>query len=643
MRTTHRSGSTLAGILLSGAALAPIAQASETRSSTNADDEANRSIAFTNANHEELPSRKLNVGLGQGGTVVPGGETVSFITYWNYDREVAFSSVRIFKASDKNLSSPLADIPFTREQGAEWQMPETGSGEFIYVLRVYNQSGLYDETYPKSLKRGAVKARDIDPEHLQNQIKSVDNTAVQNIQITPRIRVKTATRVATDKVQAEASKVVEDHIVTAPSAPSVKPSLDNASSALDDGVQKTVPSEAKPDLTAELDPIPEAPATRILVGETYWSDAVSAAKPDRESDDVLRQSDIHVSFDGLDVQPLLNVGLVGGGTSVAPGSGIQFQTYWNYSEFIDRAQVEVYDPSDKYIAAPIATLLVDPVTGRADWTVPAYRRTDGYTYVLRVFDKDGQSDLTDAKHLAIVSETQSLEDAPNMTGPIYGEDATARRNIDVRGGAITVSGTRFMGTKAETLSVRGKPVLTDADGSFAIQEIMSPGEHDVSVRYKTSDGRVVRTTKSAEIPESEMFFVALGDLTVGTRSSEGRALLEASGEDFEETYVTGRGAFYLKGKIQGRYLLTASMDTTEDDIDNLFSNLSDKDPQSILRRVDPDRYYPVYGDNSTYIEDAPTQGRFYVRLEDGDDHVVWGNFFTDVTDTEFAQIDRSAR
>ncbi|MEL6665971.1 MAG: TonB-dependent receptor [Pseudomonadota bacterium] len=640
MRTTHRSGSTLAGILLSGAALAPIAQASETRSSSNADDEANASIAFSDAQHEALPSRKLNVGLGQGGVFAPGGETVSFMTYWNYDREIAFSSVRIFKASDTRLSSPVADIPFTRETAAEWQMPEGGNGEFIYVLRVYNQSGLYDETRPKLLKRGAVKALDTSLEHLQNQIKSEDNTAVQNIQITPRFRVKSETRVATDKVQVEASKVVEADSITVPSSPSVKPTLEAPSTAPDDEVEKSVPTEAKPDLTAELDPVPEAPATRILVGETYWADAVSAEKPDRESDDLLRQSDIHVSFDGLDVQPLLNVGLVGGGTSVVPGAEIQFQTYWNYSAFIDRAQIEVYDPTDQYISAPVAVLLVDSVTGRADWTVPAYRRTDRYTYVLRVFDEAGQSDLTDTKNIALVTETESLENAPNMTGPIYGEDATARRNIDVRGGAITVSGTGFTGTKAETLSVRGKPVKTDPDGSFAIQEIMRPGEHDVAVRYKTADGKVVRTTKSAEIPESEMFFIALGDLTVGTRSSEGRALLEASGEDFEETYVTGRGAFYLKGKIQGRYLLTASMDTTEDDIDNLFSNLSDKDPQSILRRVDPDRYYPVYGDNSTYVEDAPTQGRFYVRLEDGDDHVVWGNFFTDVTNTEFAQIDR---
>ncbi|MEO1660667.1 MAG: TonB-dependent receptor [Pseudomonadota bacterium] len=621
MRTNNRSGSTLAGILLSGAALAPIAQASETGFKDASDENVQALSSYDGVGRTSLPTRKLNVGLSTGGKHAAAGQPVEFTTFWNYDREVAFSSVRIFEASDKYLSNPVADITFTRDRGAKWQMPEDGSGDYVYVLRVYNQVGLYDETHPQALKRGAKRAPEKDSAAIRAAIVSADNTAVQNIQITPRFRVNVPTKIA---AAATATAPVA-RAEPLPPTPSLKPEID-------------VESAAKPQPAPEM--LADAPATRILVGASYWESAVSAAKPDRESDDQLRQSDIHISFDGLDAQPLLNVGLTTGGASVVPGSEIQFETYWNYDHFIERAQVEIYDPIDPFISAPIAVLLVDPVTGRANWTVPAYRRAERYSYVLKVFDTNGKFDETDPKHLALVAETKSLETAPSLTGPIYGEDATARRNIDIRGGAVTVSGTGFTTIKAETLFVRGKPVKTDADGSFAVQEILPPGTHDVLVRYKDSDGRVTRTTKSAEIPENEMFFVALGDLTVGTRSSEGRALLEASGEEFEDTYVTGRGAFYLKGKIQGRYLLTASMDTTEDDIDNLFSNLSEKDPQSVLRRIDPDRYYPVYGDNSTYVEDAPTQGRFYVRLEDGDDHVVWGNFFTNVTDTEFAQIDR---
>ncbi|MEL6956061.1 MAG: flagellar motor protein MotB, partial [Pseudomonadota bacterium] len=85
---------------------------------------------------------------------------------------------------------------------------------------------------------------------------------------------------------------------------------------------------------------------------------------------------------------------------------------------------------------------------------------------------------------------------------------------------------------------------------------------------------------------------------------------------------------------------TAAMDTTEDDIENLFSNLSDKSPESLLRRINPNQFYPVYGDDSTFVEDAPTQGRFYVRIEDGNDYLLWGNFLSSVQSSDLAQLDR---
>ncbi len=73
-------------------------------------------------------------------------------------------------------------------------------------------------------------------------------------------------------------------------------------------------------------------------------------------------------------------------------------------------------------------------------------------------------------------------------------------------------------------------------------------------------------------------------------------------------------------------MLTASADTGEDKIQNLIKGLDAKDPRQVLRRIDPDEYYPIYGDDSTMVEDAPTSGKFYVRLERGESHVMWGNF-----------------
>lgn len=600
-------GTALAGVLLSSVAAAQFAHAMEPATNTTGPSSVYTLPEVLSNGQIGLPSRTLNVALVGGGQSVSGGESAEFLTFWNYDRAISFSSVRVFDAADKSLSNPVADLAFTKEKGARWTMPKTGNGAYVYVLRVYDETGMYDETRPKPLTRGAAVSDERVAAQTLETVKTRDNTSVRNIRVQPVYRPKP-------------EPVAKPQPVVKPAAPVV--------------AVKPAPVKAAP--VAQKS---EAPS-RILVGKSYWQSAANSQKAERESDDLLRQSDIQVSFDGLETQPLLNVGLSTGQTSAVPGSTVSFSTYWNYDHWVDRAQIEVFDAEDTFITAPIATLPVDPETGRADWTVPAYRKTNSYTYVLKVFDTSGRFDETNRKHIAMVNKVEALDLAPNAAAPIYGEDATALRNIQIKGGAVTVSGKGFEGEKLGSLRVMGRPVLADPEGDFAVQQILPPGRHDVQVRYEQPDGTIIKTTKSAEIPESEMFFVALGDLTIGTRSSEGRALLEASGAEFEENYVTGRGAFYLKGKIKGRYLLTASMDTTEEDIDSLFSNLSNKDPQSILRRIDPDRYYPVYGDNSTYVEDAPTQGRFYVRLEDGDDHIVWGNFFTNVTDTEFAQIDR---
>ena len=49
----------------------------------------------------------------------------------------------------------------------------------------------------------------------------------------------------------------------------------------------------------------------------------------------------------------------------------------------------------------------------------------------------------------------------------------------------------------------------------------------------------------------------------------------------------------------------------------------------------------MYGDDSTTVQDAPTSGKFYVRLDKGDSSVLWGNFQTQMTGTDFIQYART--
>ena len=40
-------------------------------------------------------------------------------------------------------------------------------------------------------------------------------------------------------------------------------------------------------------------------------------------------------------------------------------------------------------------------------------------------------------------------------------------------------------------------------------------------------------------------------------------------------------------------------------------------------------------------QDAPTSGRFYVRVERDDDYALWGNYQTNFNDTEFGRVQRT--
>ena len=80
--------------------------------------------------------------------------------------------------------------------------------------------------------------------------------------------------------------------------------------------------------------------------------------------------------------------------------------------------------------------------------------------------------------------------------------------------------------------------------------------------------------------------------------------------------VGARSAFFIKGTIKGDVLLTAAFD-------------SDKETGSrLLRDIDPNRFYPVYGDSSLTGFDARSRERLYVRLDHGKNYALYGDFST---------------
>ena len=85
---------------------------------------------------------------------------------------------------------------------------------------------------------------------------------------------------------------------------------------------------------------------------------------------------------------------------------------------------------------------------------------------------------------------------------------------------------------------------------------------------------------------------------------------------------------------------TASADTRDAPLEDLFSNFLDKSPDSLFRRIDPDYHFPTFGDDGTVEEMAPTLGKFYVKVGHDDSYAEWGNFHVGYMNNELAQVDR---
>jgi outer membrane protein OmpA-like peptidoglycan-associated protein len=380
---------------------------------------------------------------------------------------------------------------------------------------------------------------------------------------------------------------------------------------------------------------------RITVdGQPVEQDSLMPEADRRRCVDVaLEKNEIQIRFDPLQAKPALNCWSYPDG--ISRGTQVKFGVYSNYQTWIEKGEIRVFagkTPGSKPIA--VIPVLWDGLTA---WTPPENAPGD-MVFLLRVYDQKGRFDETAFKPLQLLDKPRpdrdlDTPDRERLTG--WGLDSRRIATIPVFGGAITINGTKIR--KDQTVEAFGASVPVDKYGKFAVRQILPPGPHTISVSVTDPDGRKAAFSRNLTIADDDWFYVAIADLTVGQNHASGpAALVTADTTHYDsKTYIDGRGAFYLKGLIKGEYLLTASADTSELPVKDIFSNFSSKDPRYLLKRIDPDRYYPVYGDDSTLVEDAPTQGKFYVRLERGDSHILWGNFQTQWTGNGLTQFSRA--
>jgi hypothetical protein len=169
--------------------------------------------------------------------------------------------------------------------------------------------------------------------------------------------------------------------------------------------------------------------------------------------------------------------------------------------------------------------------------------------------------------------------------------------------------------------------VTNGSGTFRLLAPFDPTD----VKLRITAGAAVAEGTIAYMPElRDMLAVGLIEGIIAVKSKAANTIVPARIDDgFERElrqwtreFSNGKGtagarvAFFLKGTVKGDMLLTIAADSDKDLKDRLY------------RDVDPNKFYPVYGDSSITGFDARSRDRLFVRLDKNKSYALYGDFST---------------
>jgi predicted nucleic acid-binding Zn finger protein len=161
-------------------------------------------------------------------------------------------------------------------------------------------------------------------------------------------------------------------------------------------------------------------------------------------------------------------------------------------------------------------------------------------------------------------------------------------------------------------------------------EVLAPSEpRDVKVRISAGDHHAEGVLSF--VPElREMLAVGIVEARLAVSAKQISAIQPVRSNDAFELELKGlsrsfsddkaqfgaRAAVFLKGKVKGDYLLTLALDSDKPVRDKIF------------RDIDPNAFYPVYGDSSQRGFDARSATRLFVRVDKNRSYLLFGDHNT---------------
>lgn len=183
-----------------------------------------------------------------------------------------------------------------------------------------------------------------------------------------------------------------------------------------------------------------------------------------------------------------------------------------------------------------------------------------------------------------------------------------------------------------SMSIGDRDKYTVGEDGIALIELQPTSKTGEAVlRFNLVSGeKEVRAWLAPEV--RDWILVGLAEGTAGYNTVSGNMeSIEGSGVD-DEYYSDGRLAFFAKGMIKGKWLLTAAYDSDKNGI---------KKNDSLHGAIDPDDYYMLYGDAASQQYDAASARALYVKVEREKFYALFGDYDTGLTVTELSRYSRS--
>ena len=225
----------------------------------------------------------------------------------------------------------------------------------------------------------------------------------------------------------------------------------------------------------------------------------------------------------------------------------------------------------------------------------------------------------------------TLDPIPNLTLKL------PPKGVKLTSPKLVVSGSTDPGN---SIRLNGKAVPLEADGRFTASLPLVKGMNRVRIAVGDPQGHQGQIEREYQYNDTNLFFLAFGDSTIS--QIKGKGYLQGAGlEQGSQFQEEGRIAYYLKGVISGKYLITSAFDTGTKKLGSIFRDLDKSENDRLLTNLDPDKIYPVYGDSSTVVYDAQSQGKLYLALDSDEVHLLLGNYPLNLSDTELAAYQRT--